>query len=179
MTTIAKGKVASIHYTLKNGEGAVVDSSQGREPLDYLHGHGNIVEGLENALSGKAVGDSLHVSVPPEQGYGVTDKDLLVDVPREHLPVEDLAPGMRFTAETSGGMRLFTVKEVGEESVMLDGNHPLAGETLHFEVEVVGIREAEAEELAHGHVHSGGHHHHDEDDAEDGGGCGTSCGCAH
>ena len=177
MSTIQKDLVAAIHYTLKNDGGDVVDTSEGRDPLEYLHGHGNIVAGLESALTGKAAVDKLSVSVAPEEGYGVTDDDLVVDVPREYLPAENVEPGMRFTAETSGGMRLFTVIEVGEKSVVMDGNHPLAGETLHFDVEVVSIRDAEPEELAHGHVHSGGHHHHDEE--EEGGGCGHGCGCAH
>lgn len=176
MQTIEKNKVASIHYKLTNDQGDVVDSSEGREPLDYLHGHGNLVAGLEKALVGKAEGDSLKVSVSPEEGYGVPDDSLVIDVPREHIPADDLAPGMRFSAETSGGMRLFVVLEVAEDSVKLDGNHPLAGETLHFEVDVVSIREAEPEEISHGHVHSDGHHHDDEEE-EGEGGCGTGCGC--
>lgn len=178
MNTIQNDLVAAIHYTLKNDDGDVVDSSEGRDPLEYLHGHGNLVAGLEAALAGKAPGDSLKVSVSPEEGYGVSDEDLVVDVPREYLPAEDIEPGMRFSAETSGGMRLFTVVEVGEETVVMDGNHPLAGETLHFDVEIVSIREAQPEELAHGHVHSGGHHHA-EGDEESPGGCGHGCGCAH
>ncbi len=177
MPTIEKDKVASIHYKLTNDEGKIVDSSEGREPLEYLHGHGNLVAGLEKALDGKSEGDSLKVSVSPEEGYGVQDDSLVIDVPREHLPADDLAPGMRFSAETSAGMRLFTVQEVGDDSVKLDGNHPLAGETLHFEVDVVSIREAEPEEISHGHVHSGGHHHHDDDEEEEGGSCGSGCGC--
>lgn len=176
MPTIEKDKVAKIHYKLTNDGGDVVDTSEGREPLEYLHGHGNLVAGLEKALAGKAEGDSVKVSVSPEEGYGLPEDDLLVDVPREHLPVEDIAPGMRFSAETSGGMRMFTVMEVAEDSVKLDGNHPLAGETLHFEVDVVAIREAEPEELAHGHVHSGGHSHDEEEEGE-GGSCGSGCGC--
>ncbi|MCB1228695.1 MAG: peptidylprolyl isomerase [Verrucomicrobiae bacterium] len=176
MTTIEKDKVASIHYKLTNDAGDVVDTSQGREPLEYLHGHGNIVAGLENALTGKSEGESLKVSVSPEEGYGQPDESLVIDVPREHLPVEELAPGMRFSAETSAGMRLFTVQEVGEDKVKLDGNHPLAGETLHFEVDVVGVRDAQPEEISHGHVHGPGGHSHEEEEGE-GGGCGEGCGC--
>ena len=171
-TTIQKDTVAKIHYKLTNDEGQVVDSSEGRDPLEYLHGHGNIVAGLEDALDGKSEGDSLQVSVSPAEGYGEHDEALIIDVERQHLPVEDLEPGMRFSAETSNGMRLFTVKEVAEESVKLDGNHPLAGENLNFDVEVVGIRDAEAEEISHGHVHSG-----EKPEGESGGGCGEGCGC--
>lgn len=177
MTTIQEDLVASIHYTLKNDDGDVIDSSVGRDPLEYLHGHGNIVSGLEQALAGKSAGDSVKVSVSPEEGYGLVDDDLVVDVPRDYLPADELETGMRFTAETSNGLRLFTVVEIGEENVVMDGNHPLAGQTLHFEVEVIGIREAEPEELAHGHVHSGDHAHDDDDD--EAGGCGHGCGCAH
>jgi len=182
MSTIQKDLVAAIHYTLRNDDGDIVDTSEGREPLEYLHGHGNLVAGLEAVLAGKAPGDTLKVSVAPEDGYGVEDEDLLIDVPRDELPAGEIETGMRFTAETSNGPRVFTVVEIGEEVVILDGNHPLAGETLHFDVEIVSIREPEPEELAHGHVHSGGHHHHDDDDDGDedaAGGCGTGCGCAH
>jgi FKBP-type peptidyl-prolyl cis-trans isomerase SlyD len=178
MSTIQKDLVAAIHYTLRNDDGEIVDTSEGRDPLEYLHGHGNLVAGLEAVLEGKAAGDTLKVSVAPEDGYGIEDEDLVVDVPRDYLPADEIQPGMRFTAETSNGMRLFTVIEIGEETVILDGNHPLAGETLHFDVEIVSIREPEPEELAHGHVHSGGHHHDDDEDEAEGG-CGTGCGCAH
>lgn len=173
-TTIEKDKVAKIHYRLTNDDGEIVDSSEGRDPLEYLHGHGNIVAGLEKALDGKSEGESIEVSVAPSEGYGEIEAELVVDVPRDNLPVEDIEPGMRFTAETSNGMRLFTVKEVGDDSVKLDGNHPLAGEKLHFAVDVVEIRDAEAEEISHGHVHSAGHSH---GEPEGGGGCGEGCGC--
>lgn len=177
--TIQKDLVAAIHYTLKNDDGEIVDSSEGRDPLEYLHGHGNLVAGLERVLAGKAPGDTFNVSVAPEDGYGIADEDLVIDVPREHLP-EEIETGMRFSAETSNGVRLFTIVEIEENSVVMDGNHPLAGETLHFEVEVVSIREPDPAELAHGHVHSGGHHHHDDADddaAGEGGHCGSGCGC--
>jgi len=158
---IEDNKVAGIHYTLKGDDGDVIDSSDGRDPLEYLHGHGNIVTGLENALAGKSEGDKVSVSVSPEEGYGAKSDDMVVEVEREHLPVEEIEPGMRFSAETSAGMRMFTAMEVGEEIVKLDGNHPLAGENLNFDVEVVSIRDAEQVELDHGHVHSGdGDHDH-------------------
>ena len=177
MPTIEKDKVAKIHYKLTNDQGDVVDTSEGREPLEYLHGHGNIVAGLENALSGKEEGESVKVSVSPEEGYGQQDDSLVIDVPREHLPVEDIQAGMRFSAETPAGMRLFTVQEVGDDIVKLDGNHPLAGQNLHFEVDVVGVRDAEPEEISHGHVHGPGGHAHEEEEGEGGGSCGSGCGC--
>lgn len=159
--TIEDNKVAGIHYTLKSDDGDVVDSSEGRDPLEYLHGHGNIVAGLESALAGKSEGDKVSVSVSPEEGYGAKSDDMVVEVEREQLPVEEIEAGMRFSAETSNGMRMFTVMEVSDDVVKLDGNHPLAGQNLNFDVEVVSIRDAEQVELDHGHVHSGdcGHDH--------------------
>jgi FKBP-type peptidyl-prolyl cis-trans isomerase SlyD len=159
--TIEDNKVAAIHYKLTDDNGGVLDSSEGADPLEYLHGHGNIVAGLENALSGKGEGDKVSVSVSPDEGYGNPSDDLIVEVPRENLPVEEIQAGMRFSAETSNGMRMFMVQEVGDEVVKLDGNHPLAGQILNFDVEVVSVREAEQVELDHGHVHSGdcGHDH--------------------
>lgn len=187
--TITENKVASIHYKLTGDDGEILDSSEGREPLDYLHGHNNIVNGLEKALTGKAQGDAVKVSVSPEEGYGAHDPEMIVDVPREHLPVLNLEEGMQFSAETSGGMRLFTVREIGEDTVKLDGNHPLAGETLHFDVEVIGVRDATDEELQHGHVHAGGccggggccgdEEHEHSHEKEERGGCGSGCGCGH
>ncbi|MCB1234797.1 MAG: peptidylprolyl isomerase [Verrucomicrobiae bacterium] len=156
-STIQKDVVAAIHYTLRNDAGETLDSSEGGEPLEYLHGHGNLVSGLEDALAGKGPGDSLSVAVAPEEGYGVFDESLISEVPRQYLPVDEIEAGMRFSAEMNegGGRRLFTVTEVGEENVTLDGNHPLAGKTLHFEVSVTAVRDATEDEIAHGHVHSG------------------------
>ena len=146
---------------MNDDPGGVLASHEGSDPLEYLHGHGNIVAGLEKALSGKTEGDKVSVSVSPEEGYGNPSDDLVVEVPKENLPVDEIQPGMRFSAETSNGMRMFTVQEIGEDVVKLDGNHPLAGQTLNFDVEVVSIRDAEQVELDHGHVHSGdcGHDH--------------------
>jgi FKBP-type peptidyl-prolyl cis-trans isomerase SlyD len=136
---IAENTVVQIHYTLKNATGDVIDSSQGQEPLAYLHGAGSIVEGLESALAGKTVGDKLDVTVEPERGYG-DRRDDLVQTPWGEQPV--------------------TVMAVADDSVELDGNHPLAGETLNFSVEVVDVRQASEEELQHGHAHGEGGHHH-------------------
>jgi len=159
---IAHEKVVSIHYTLTNGEGTVLDSSSGGQPLAYLHGFGNIIPGLENALEGKAAGDKLQVTVDPEQGYGARDERLVQAVPRSAFKgVDELAPGMQFQAQGPQGTRLVVVTQVADDVVTVDANHPLAGQTLHFDVEVSEVRDATSEELEHGHVHGpGGHHHH-------------------
>jgi FKBP-type peptidyl-prolyl cis-trans isomerase SlyD len=158
---IAHEKVVSIHYTLTNSDGTVLDSSSGGHPLAYLHGFGNIIPGLENALEGKATGDKLEVTVEPEQGYGARDERLVQAVPRSAFKgVDELAPGMQFQAQGPQGTRLVVVTEVAEDVVTVDANHPLAGQTLHFDVEVSEVRDATAEELEHGHVHGPGGHHH-------------------
>ncbi|MGB1220725.1 MAG: FKBP-type peptidyl-prolyl cis-trans isomerase, partial [Alcanivoracaceae bacterium] len=126
-----------------------------------LHGHGNIIPGLENALVGKAAGDKMDVTVEPAEGYGERHEQLIQQVPRTAFEgVDTLEPGMQFQAETGMGPRLFTITEVGGEEVTVDGNHPLAGETLNFAVEVTEVREASAEELEHGHVHGPEGHDH-------------------
>ncbi|WP_020682781.1 FKBP-type peptidyl-prolyl cis-trans isomerase [Marinobacterium rhizophilum] len=158
---IAQNTVVQIHYTLKNAAGDVIDTSAGQEPLAYLHGGGNIVEGLESALAGKTVGDKLDVTVEPERGYGERREDLVQDVERSNfVGVEEIEVGMQFLAQTPWGEQPVTVIAVADDSVQLDGNHPLAGETLNFSVEVVDVREASEEELQHGHAHGEGGHHH-------------------
>ena len=159
---IAENKVVFIHYTLTNQAGEVLDSSHGRgEPLGYLHGHGNIIPGLENALSGKAAGDKLDVTVEPAEGYGDRHDQLVQQVPKEAFQgVDELQPGMQFQADTGQGPRLFTITKVDGDEVTVDGNHPLAGETLSFAVEVTDVREASEQELEHGHVHGEGGHEH-------------------
>ncbi len=158
---ISADRVVTIHYTLKDDAGDVLDSSAGGEPLAYIQGHGNLVPGLEKALEGKSDGNTLAVSVAPEDGYGVRDEALVQRVPKRSLQgAGNIAKGMQFQARTEDGMRLFTVMAVVGDMVTLDGNHPLADQTLHFDVEVVGVREATSEELEHGHVHGAGGHHH-------------------
>ena len=158
---IAHEKVVSIHYTLTNQEGTVLDSSSGSEPLAYLHGFGNIIPGLENALEGKETGEKLSVTVEPEQGYGARDEQLVQAVPRSAFKgVEELAPGMQFQAQGPQGTRLVVVTQVAQDVVTVDANHPLAGQTLHFEVEVSEVRAATAEEIEHGHVHGPHGHNH-------------------
>jgi FKBP-type peptidyl-prolyl cis-trans isomerase SlyD len=153
--------VVTIHYTLKDDSGTVLDSSAGGEPLAYIQGHGNLVTGLEKALEGKPDGSKLAVVVPPAEGYGMRDESLIKRVPKRTLQGSgQIKKGMQFQARTDDGMRLFTVTAVAGDMVTLDGNHPLADQTLHFDVAVVGVREATAEELEHGHVHGAGGHHH-------------------
>ncbi len=158
---IADKTVVSIHYTLTNAEGETLDSSVGQEPLVYLHGAQNIISGLENALLGKSVGDALQVSVEPSEGYGELRDELIQEVDRSaFVGVEDIQIGMQFMAQTPWGEQPVTVVKLEGDSITLDGNHPLAGQTLNFDVEVVEVREANAEELDHGHVHGAGGHHH-------------------
>ncbi len=151
---ISDKKVASIHYTLTNDEGDTIDSSQGAEPLTYLQGSGNVIPGLENALVGKQAGDTLEVSIAPEDGYGPVQPELVQQVPRDAFDgVEQVAVGMRFEAQTATGPISVVVAAVEGDQVTVDGNHPLAGKNLNFAVEVVEVREATEEELQHGHVH--------------------------
>jgi FKBP-type peptidyl-prolyl cis-trans isomerase SlyD len=158
---ITADRVVTIHYTLKNDSGSVIDSSAGGEPLAYIQGHGNLVSGLEKALEGKHDGATLVVAIPPAEGYGVRNEALIQRVPKRSLQGSgEIKKGMQFQARTDDGMRLFTVTAVVGDMVTLDGNHPLADQTLHFDVAVVGVREATTEELEHGHVHGAGGHHH-------------------
>lgn len=158
---VAADKVVHIHYTLTNDEGEVLDSSRGHAPLAYIHGQGNIIPGLESALAGRAVGDTFSVSIPPEEAYGLHDESLIQAAPKSaFVGVAEIEPGMQFHAETPEGMQLVTVIEVLDDEVILDGNHPMAGITLNFAVEITEIRDATVEELEHGHVHGPGGHHH-------------------
>lgn len=162
--SVVAGKVVIIHYTLTNDAGETLDSSDGGEPLPYLHGGGNIVEGLEEALAGKAIGDKVQVTVPPEKGYGARDESEPQPVDRQAFPPDaPLQEGMQFMVDTGNGYAPVWIVKIEGEQVFLDGNHPLAGQTLNFAVEVVGIRDATADETAHGHPHgldgTAGHHH--------------------
>ena len=158
---IAADAVVLIHYTLKDDDGKVLDSSDGSEPLAYIQGHGNLVPGLEKALEGKKDGDALAVTLSPDEGYGTRNETLVQRVPKRSLQGSgEIRKGMQFRAQTDEGLRVFTVTAVVGDMVSLDGNHPLADQTLHFDVEVVSVRAATAEELEHGHVHGAGGHHH-------------------
>ncbi|ETX11275.1 peptidyl-prolyl cis-trans isomerase [Marinomonas ushuaiensis DSM 15871] len=158
---ITENAVVSMHYTLKDEQGQELDSSIGQEPLVFLSGAQNIIDGLDKSLQGKAAGDKLEVSVAPEDGYGAIHEELIQKVPTENFQgVDDIQIGMQFMAQTPDGQQPVTVIGVEEDGVMLDGNHPLAGKTLNFNVEIIDVREASAEELEHGHVHGEGGHQH-------------------
>jgi FKBP-type peptidyl-prolyl cis-trans isomerase SlyD len=159
--SISQDQVVSIHYTLRDDAGEVIDRSAEGEPLSYLHGHGNLIPGLERELTGRKPGDRLQVKIAPGDGYGDYDKSLVQQVPRRALKgVGDVRVGMRLQAQTPQGPRALTVTQVSGDMVTVDGNHPLAGKSLNFEVEVAAVRPATEEELAHGHVHGAGGHHH-------------------
>jgi len=159
---ITLNSVVSIHYTLTDDAGAILDSSSQGEPLVYLHGAQNIIPGLENALAGKQAGDSLDVRVSPEEGYGVTALELIQQIPRAMFQgVDTIEPGMSFQAQDqSGYMQRVHVTAVDGDTVTVDANHPLAGQHLNFSVNIVEIRPATAEEIEHGHVHGPHGHHH-------------------
>lgn len=159
---VAKDKVVSIDYTLTDAQGAVLDTSKGRAPLAYLHGAGNIIPGLEKALEGKQAGEHVNVQVPAAEAYGERDESLSQEVPKDMFQgVDHVEPGMRFQAQTSAGVQVVTVTEVADDTVTVDGNHPLAGKQLTFDVDVVEVRDATDEELTHGHVHGAdGHDDH-------------------
>jgi FKBP-type peptidyl-prolyl cis-trans isomerase SlyD len=151
---ITKHKIVTIDYTLSNGQGAVLNSSIGDEPFTFIHGTGSIIPGLETALEGKSSGDEFMVRIKPEEGYGprndsltqVVSKDLFEDV-------GELKVGMQFEAKTETGKQLLTITRIEGNDVTVDGNHPLAGETLHFDVKIRDVRDATSEELSHGHAH--------------------------
>lgn len=158
---IAQNSVVAFHYTLTNDAGEVLDSSEGREPLTYLHGAGNIIPGLEKELEGRSAGDKLNAVVSPAEGYGETQPQLVQEVPRDAFQgVDNVEPGMQFQAQTQGGPLMVTVTKVEGDTVTVDGNHPLAGQTLNFAVEIASVREASQEEIEHGHVHGEGGHQH-------------------
>lgn len=158
---IGTKKVVTIDYTLTDDHGEVLDSSEGQEPLSYIHGAGNIIPGLERALEGRSTGDELRITVAPGDGYGERDEDLVQAIPRDRFPDESIEVGTRFHARGGGESRMVTVVSVTEQQVTVDANHPLAGVRLTFDVTVREVREATADELKHGHVHgAGGHHHH-------------------
>ncbi len=150
---ISQNTVVSIDYTLTGDDGQVIDTSEGREPLVYLHGHQNIIPGLETAIEGASEGDELDVSVQPEEGYGPYRDELVQDVPRDAFAgVDNVEPGMSFRAESNAGPMNVVVREVGDDTVTVDGNHMLAGKVLNFKVAVKGVREATESEIAQGSV---------------------------
>ncbi|WKZ66806.1 MAG: peptidylprolyl isomerase [Flavobacteriales bacterium] len=154
---ITKNSVVSFHYTLNDSEGKLLDTSAGRDAFAYLHGGGMIVPGLEEQLEGKAKGDSMRVEVEPAKGYGEVDPQLVQRVPLDRFGGQPVEEGMQFQTPDN---RVWSVLEVKDDQVVLNGNHPLAGVTLHFSVEVTDVREATADEISHGHVHGPGGHQH-------------------
>ncbi|GAB1484570.1 peptidylprolyl isomerase [Treponema sp.] len=171
---IAKDRVVSIDYTLTNVSGEVLDSSSGTGPLSYLHGAENIISGLETALEGRVEGDAFKANVAAADAYGIRDENLVVNVPLDRFQgAGKVEEGMQFEAETAEGTRLVTVTKVANEMVTVDANHPLAGIDLTFDVKVVAIRAASAEELEHGHPH----HEHSGGCGCGEGGCGDDCEC--
>lgn len=158
---ITKDKVATIDYTLKNDAGDVLDTSEGGQPLAYLHGAKNIIPGLESALEGQSAGDEIEVTVPPEQAYGVRNEALEQQVDRSQFEgVDNLQVGMHFRVPSNQGDVVVRVADIQGDTVTVDGNHQLAGQTLHFKVNVKDVRDATDEEKTHGHVHGPGGHHH-------------------
>jgi FKBP-type peptidyl-prolyl cis-trans isomerase SlyD len=158
---VAENNVVVIDYTLTNNEGEVIDRSEGAGPLAYLHGSGNIINGLEDALLGKEAGDEVKASIEPKDGYGEHVEDMKQEVPRELFAgIDNIELGMQFESETDQGPVMVTVVELEEEMITVDGNHPLAGVHLNFDVTIREVREATKEELEHGHVHGEGGHHH-------------------
>lgn len=158
---ISKDNVVGIRYTLKDLEGKTLDSNVDGAPLYYLQGHSNIIIGLEEQLEGKSQGDNVDVKIEPAKAYGEHDSNLKVNIPKDQFPPEaTLEVNMQFEASGGGQRQIFTIKEVADDHVVADGNHPLAGVTLHFQVEVLEVREATSDELAHGHVHGPGGHQH-------------------
>ncbi len=160
---IKAGTVVNLAYSLKNSDGDLLDKADAGEPFTYLHGASQIVPGLETALEGLKQGDKKVVTVEPIDGYGEVNTDLKLTVNRTQFPAEaEIEEGMQFETQTPDGHGvIFTVESIQDDKVMIDGNHPLAGETLTFDVEVLSVRDATDEEKSHGHAHGADGHHHD------------------
>ena len=157
---IEKDRVVQFHYAVSEQGAAPVESSEGGEPLAILAGHGNIIPGLEKAMEGHEAGDKFAVDVPAADAYGEKREGLTQRVPKKHFGGQRLEPGMQVVLNTNFGPRAVTIEKVGMSVVDVDLNHPMAGKDLHFDIEIVEVREASAEELEHGHVHGDGGHHH-------------------
>jgi FKBP-type peptidyl-prolyl cis-trans isomerase SlyD len=160
---IKNGKVVDLAYSLKNAEGEVLDKADQADPFTYLHGASQIVPGLESALEGLKVGDKKDVTVSPADGYGEINPELKLTVKRDQFPKDaQIEEGMQFETQTPDGQGIvFTIEAIEGDQVSIDGNHPLAGQSLHFAVEVLSMRDATEEEVSHGHAHGpDGHHHH-------------------
>jgi FKBP-type peptidyl-prolyl cis-trans isomerase SlyD len=159
--TVSRNRVVSIEYTLTGEDGSVLDTSRGDEPISYVHGSGTLVDALEAAMEGKGPADTVTLTLPPEQAYGVRDDSVVFTLPRAQFGAgEEPEIGMQIMLQGDGDGRVVTVVAMDENEVTVDGNHPLAGLTLTFDVEIVDVREATAEEIEHGHAHGPGDHHH-------------------
>jgi FKBP-type peptidyl-prolyl cis-trans isomerase SlyD len=166
MMNISKNTVPSLTYTLKNDSGDVLDQANKENPFFYLHGHSGVIAGLEKALEGKTTGDTLNLEIPPEDAYGQRRESSIQEMPLDmfgNIDKSEVYEGAQFQAETNQGMQIVTIKQVNEKTVTIDGNHPMAGLTLHFDIEIQEIRAATEEEITHGHIHahggSCGHNH--------------------
>ncbi len=160
---IEKDRVVSFHYTVSEraGEGwSPLESSEGRDPLVIMVGHGNIIPGLEKAMEGREAGDKFEVDVAAAEAYGEKREGLSQRVPKKHFGSQRLEPGMQVILQTNFGPRAVTIQKVGMSVVDVDLNHPMAGKDLHFAIEIADVREATPEEIEHGHVHGEGGHHH-------------------
>ena len=158
---IAPETVVVFHYTLRNEEGEELESSRGADPTAYLHGANNIIPGLEEVMTDKTAGDVFSATVAPEKAYGLRNPEKMQRVPVKHLMFKGkLKPGMVVQLNTSEGRVPVTVTKTGRHSADIDTNHPLAGQALTFDIEIVDVRAASAEELSHGHAHGPGGHHH-------------------
>jgi len=158
---ISENTVVQFHYTLKDESGASLESTSGNEPVTYLHGHNNLLPGLENALEGREAGDKLSVTLGPNDAFGEPRANSQLEVPVDHLMgAPAWQPGMVAIVNTNQGQRQVTVVKVDGEVATIDTNHPLAGKTLVFDLDVIGVRQASEEEISHGHVHGEGGHHH-------------------
>jgi FKBP-type peptidyl-prolyl cis-trans isomerase SlyD len=157
----SRDTVVTMHYTLTDDSGNVLDTSTGGEPLSYLHGHNNIIPGLETALEGAGTGFQQRVTVEAAEAYGERRDEMVITASRDQFdPKMDLKPGVQVAANGPQGQVVFTVSDVGDTEVTLDGNHPLAGQRLHFDIEITDVRAATPEEVSHGHVHGPGGHQH-------------------
>ena len=158
---ISSKTVVTFHYDLSNSEGEQLETSRNGSPSSYLHGANNIIRGLEAALAGHASGDSVHVEIPPAQAYGIRQQELLHRVPAKHLIYKGkLKPGMVVQLNTDKGARTVTIIKAGRHTADIDANHPLAGQHLTFDIDIIDIRAATEEEVAHGHAHGVGGHQH-------------------
>lgn len=158
---VENGKVVSFHYTLFNDQGEQLETSHGKQAMSYLHGASNIIVGLENAMKGRAAGDSFSVTVSPEEAYGERRENHIQRIPIKRLgPNPRPRPGQVLNLQTNQGPVQVTVVKVGKFNVDVDANHPLAGQALKFDVEVTEVRDATAEETSHGHAHGAGGHDH-------------------